>query len=380
MYPSLLAEETKRAATEYLSTTFALADDDARAALEEFLLDPAGGIFRGPYLRVRTPFQPVTEQWRPPLNWLPHGFRPYAHQARAFERLSTRDSPAEPTIVTTGTGSGKTEAFLIPLLEHAARAKARGESGIKAVLLYPMNALVTDQARRIACYLHDEPGLRGVTAGVYIGGEGRHTQPTREHLVDSRRELREHPPDILLTNYKMLDLLLLRSADAPLWQGATTSLRYLVLDEFHTYDGAQGTDVAMLLRRLGATLRVAEPGRPLGRITPVATSATLGETTRSAELCRFAETVFGMPFEPEAVVSEDRVEAAEMVADVDFELGIPDVSAVTRLPLPDATTPGSWRPLARRFLGEDIPDELVLSERLQQSFLSTCWERCAVSA
>src|SRR5699024_12404470 len=70
----------------------------------------------------------------------------------------------------------------------------------------------------------------------------------RSHLVDSRTALREHPPDILLTNYKMLDLLLLRSEDASLWQASTTSLRYLVLDEFHTYDGAQGTDVAMLLR------------------------------------------------------------------------------------------------------------------------------------
>jgi ATP-dependent helicase YprA (DUF1998 family) len=370
MYPSLLAEETKAAVTEYLSTTFALADDDARAGLEEFLLDPAGGIFRGPYLRVRTPFQPVAEPWQAPLDWLPAGFRPYAHQARAFARLSSRDSPAEPTIVTTGTGSGKTEAFLIPLLDHAARAKARGEPGIKALLLYPMNALVTDQERRIAEYLHDEPGLRGVTGGVYIGGRGRHTEQTREHLVDYRPELRRHPPDVLLSNYKMLDLLLLRSADAPLWAEAANSLAYLVLDEFHTYDGAQGTDVAMLLRRLGATLRVAEPGRPLGRITPVATSATLGGATRSAELRHFAETVFGTPFDEDAVVGEERVEAAEVVSDVDFELGIPEVSAVTRLPCPDAATPRSWQPLAREFLGEDIPDEQALGHRLAQSFLT----------
>ncbi|MGH3850993.1 MAG: hypothetical protein ACRDRT_15070, partial [Pseudonocardiaceae bacterium] len=71
MYPSLLAEETRRAVTEYLSTTFALADDDARASLEGFLLDRDAGIFRGPYLRVRTPFQPVSESWRSPLDWLP---------------------------------------------------------------------------------------------------------------------------------------------------------------------------------------------------------------------------------------------------------------------------------------------------------------------
>ncbi|MGH3903897.1 MAG: DEAD/DEAH box helicase [Pseudonocardiaceae bacterium] len=119
-----------------LSTTFALADDDARAALEGFLLDRDAGIFRGPYLRVREPVQPVEESWQSPLDWLPARFRPYRHQSRAFERLSTRDAPARPTIVTTGTGSGKTESFLVPLLDHAARAKARGEQGIKAIVLY----------------------------------------------------------------------------------------------------------------------------------------------------------------------------------------------------------------------------------------------------
>ena len=88
--------------------------------------------------------------------------------------------------------------------------------------------------------------------------------------------MRADPPDILLTNYKMLDMLLLRREDVPLFEGAGESLRYLVLDEFHTYDGAQGTDVAMLLRRLGMALGVTTDERPLGAITPVATSATLG--------------------------------------------------------------------------------------------------------
>ncbi|GAA5117920.1 DEAD/DEAH box helicase [Haloechinothrix salitolerans] len=370
MYPSLLAEETKRAVTEYLSTTFALADDDARAALEDFLLDRDTGIFRGPYLRVRTPFHPVKRGWRSPLDWLPQGFRPYQHQARAFERLGTRDGPAEPTIVTTETGSGKTEAFLYPMLDHVVRAKARGETGIKAVVLYPMNALVTDQARRLAELLHDDPKLHGVTAGVYIGGEGKHTQATREHLVDSRGALRDEPPDILLTNYKMLDLLLLRPADASLWSQSTTSLRYLILDEFHTYDGAQGTDVAMLLRRLGATLKVAEPGRPLGRITPVATSATLGGATRAAELRTFAETVFDMPFPADSVITEDRLDAADVVPDVDFELTTPDPASVNAYPMPDAASPDSWQALAHAFLGGAIPDRLGLGRRLTRSYLT----------
>ncbi|MDV6012304.1 DEAD/DEAH box helicase [Haloechinothrix sp. LS1_15] len=370
MYPSLLAKEAEHALTEYLSTTFALAEDEARTELQRFLSDPTHGIFRGPYLRIRTPFQAVEQGWRSPLDWLPSWFSPYRHQAQAFERLSTRHSPAQPTIVTTGTGSGKTESFLYPLLDHAARAKARGESGIKAIILYPMNALVTDQGRRIAELLHDEPALRQVTAGVYIGGDGNQQQATRDRLVNHRQTLRDDPPDILLTNYKMLDLLLLREADAPLWRASTSSLRYLVLDEFHTYDGAQGTDVAMLLRRLGATLKVAEPGAPLGRITPVATSATLGGTTRSEELRSFAETVFGTEFEPGSVITEQRLDASEVVSDVDFDVDDRDVPDLTELPQPDAERRGSWQPLAHQFLTGVIPDEQALGRALSRSYLA----------
>ncbi|MHA6802321.1 DEAD/DEAH box helicase [Salinifilum ghardaiensis] len=370
MYPSLLAEQTKHAVLEYLSTTFALAEDDVRAALESFLGNANTGIFRGPYLRVRTPFHTAPRDWKSPLDWQPSWFHPHRHQAQAFERLSTRDSPAEPTLITTGTGSGKTESFLHPVLDHAARARARGETGIKAVILYPMNALVTDQARRLAELLHDEPGLSAVTAGMYIGGEGKHTEPTREHLVDHRPTMRENPPDILLTNYKMLDLLLLRSEDAPLWAESTSSLRYLVLDEFHTYDGAQGTDVAMLLRRLGATLKVAEPGRPLGRITPVATSATLGGSTRSTELRDFARTVFGTEFPPESVITEQRLDAADVVGDIDFSMPIPDVDTITRLPAPHADDPHSWQALAHECLGSAIPDQKSLGRQLKRSFLT----------
>lgn len=318
-FPSLLAEETRDSIVEYLSTTFALADEAARNSLGELLRDPLSGIFRGPYLKVRTPYRPVDSAWVSPLQWMPKGFRPFQHQAEAFGRLSTYGKAAQPTIVTTGTGSGKTESFLVPLLDHSQRAAARGERGIKAIILYPMNALVTDQARRLASYLYEDAALSEVTAGVYIGGEGRRKTATRHQLVDHRETLRQNPPDILLTNYKMLDLLLLRQGDNSLWENATTTMQYLVLDEFHTYDGAQGTDVAMLIRRLGARLQVAEAGRPMGRITPVATSATLGGGSRSGELRQFAETIFGSVFDSDSLVVETGLSAGEVVPEVNYE-------------------------------------------------------------
>ena len=127
---------------------------------------------------------------------------------------------------------------------------------------------------------------------------------TETGVVEDKHAMRADPPDILLTNYKMLDMLLLRREDVPLFEGAGESLRYLVLDEFHTYDGAQGTDVAMLLRRLGMALGVTTDERPLGAITPVATSATLGGGSDGGpKLREFAETVFGAEFDEDVARS-----------------------------------------------------------------------------
>src|SRR5262249_12556352 len=210
----------------------------------------------------------------------------------AFARLSSFGKDPQPVILTTGTGSGKTEAFLLPILDHCRRHL--GTPGVKALLLYPMNALATDQARRIAGYVHEYAELRGLTAGLYTRGEGTRDRMGPDSLIDRREIIRDTPPDILLTNYKMLDYLLVREADARIWRQAQDTLQYLVLDEFHTYDGAQGTDVAMLLRRLGATLRVPPDGPPLGTVTPVATSATLGGSTEATErqMREFADRVF----------------------------------------------------------------------------------------
>ncbi len=328
LLPTKLTRDIQDGLLDYLTTTFALADDDARLALLDFLGDREAGLFKGPFLRLRLPFRPALGGSTAGLSWNP-GFVPYGHQAAAFARLSSADVGPDkprplPTLITTGTGSGKTEAFLYPILDHVLRARRAGVTGMKALILYPMNALANDQAKRLTELLTTREELAGITAALYTGQTGpQRTKVTKDGLITDRAIIRDSAPDILLTNYKMLDQLLLRHDDQRLWQQSATSLQYLVLDEFHTYDGAQGTDVAMLLRRLGLTLKshwpdgaftVEDWARPLGRITPVATSATLGDQGDSAAMIEFARTVFGDDLDATCVVGEGRLTLEEWAA------------------------------------------------------------------
>lgn len=339
--------------SEYLATSFSLAENTTAASLKDFLTDPEGGMFHGPYVRTRLPYAPATD-WEDALGWLPEGFTPYRHQAEAFRRLASSEKGQprrpEPTLVVTGTGSGKTESFLYPIIDHCLRTI--GTTGIKALILYPMNALANDQAARLAELLTTDPKLRGIRAGLYTGEASTTARQTVSDagLITDRDAMRDAPPDILLTNYKMLDQLLLRGEDRPLWERSATSLQYVVLDEFHTYDGAQGTDVALLLRRMGLTIKALQPEgflsdadstRPLGRITPVATSATLGDNSGGgtpSEMLDFAHTIFGEPLEPGAVVRETMLtipqwqEAMAKFTGITAEpTGAPDVALIQEI-------------------------------------------------
>ena len=259
MIPAVVAEQIRASVLDYLQTTFNLSDPEVEGALFDFLTG-SEGLFKGPYVDLRLPFRRAESSAESPLRFNPP-FAPYQHQLEAFRRLHSREKhEPEPALVTTGTGSGKTECFLYPILDHCLRVNAeRGEDnrGVKAIILYPMNALATDQARRIAELLWNNTELReNVSAGLYVGGKGTHGTLTADYLVDQRDVLRQSPPDILLTNYRMLDFLLVRPEDQKLWRhNSPDTLRYLVLDELHTYDGAQGSDVACLIRRLRARLK-----------------------------------------------------------------------------------------------------------------------------
>ena len=215
MIPSVLSSQISRAIWEYLRTTFPITTPFYHYALDQ-LFSEEGSVFKGPYLSLGLPFrQGSDEEYFPEI---PLGFTPHLHQVQSFERLGVSEPLS--TIVATGTGSGKTECFLLPILDYC--RNHADSAGIKAIIIYPMNALATDQAGRIARLIHENPSLAGrITAGLYIGqkGERIHRVMSADSIITDREKMRLSPPDILLTNYKMLDYMLIRPSDFPIILG-----------------------------------------------------------------------------------------------------------------------------------------------------------------
>lgn len=239
----------------------------------------------------------------------------HAHQSQAMEQEGN-------FIVATGTGSGKTEAFLFPMIQDLLSSSDREKPGIKVILIYPLNALATDQMHRIARLLFRDLGDPGITLGrftgqvqstakrrteeavlqrmpVYRENFGEDTAAPKGWLL-SREEMLETPPDILITNYAMLEHILLLPRNKSLVKNA--GLRWTVLDEIHTYTGAQAIEVAFLLRKLKAALNIQEK-----TMRCVGTSASL-DPARKNELSKFAGDLFGEPFPSgrDAIIVADR--------------------------------------------------------------------------
>ena len=227
----------------------------------------------------------------------------YAHQSDAMDQKSNY-------IVATGTGSGKTEAFLYPMIQDLLSTINRGKPGVKAILIYPLNALATDQMQRIARLLFRDLGDPGITLGRYTGqvssastrddvekdisempifreNFGEDALVPRNWLL-SRQEMLDRPPDILITNYSMLEHILLLPRNRPLIKKAR--IGWLILDELHTYTGAQAIEVAFLIRKLKSSLDISK-----GSLRCVGTSASL-DPSRKKELKKFASDLFGEEF------------------------------------------------------------------------------------
>jgi DEAD/DEAH box helicase domain-containing protein len=329
MLPSLLARDIQQGLRQFLLTGFEASDDFMSGVMERFVEDPKGWL-KGPYLQLGLPFLlgPTGKTFFEGFETEHPGF---VHQEAAWQRLSSRHAAAS-TLVATGTGSGKTECFLYPVLDHCARERGNGRKGIKALVIYPMNALATDQARRFAELVAATPAFKGLRVGLYVGGNafgnGQGMAMTPTSVITDRDTLRKTPPDILLTNYKMLDYLMLRPKDRQLWdENQPETLRYLVVDELHTFDGAQGTDLALLIRRLRARLKI-----PSGHLVCAGTSATLGVSSDTAPLRDYARQIFGQDFGPDSVITESRQTVGNFLEDatVEFFAG-PAADAATLL-------------------------------------------------
>jgi ATP-dependent helicase YprA (DUF1998 family) len=226
-------------------------------------------------------------RFKPEPDSEPKPLRLHLHQEEAIRAARTGSS----YILTTGTGSGKSLAYMIPIVDHVLR---RGPGkGIQAIIVYPMNALVNSQMEELKRFLqHGYPDGRGpVTYERYTGQESD----------EEKNRIMANPPDILLTNYVMLELILTRPEERRRLIKNARGLQFLVLDELHTYRGRQGADVAMLVRRV-------RDATESPNLQCVGTSATLaGEGTyeqKKAEVATIASQVFGTKVAHEHVIGE----------------------------------------------------------------------------
>ncbi|MFH1932542.1 MAG: DEAD/DEAH box helicase [Pseudomonadota bacterium] len=327
MNPIELAREIEKRYQRYLKTTFYFKDRILRDSFKDALT--SGHLSKGPYLEAT----PVFKRGQTPRSMFPDllGSQPdeglleavqgcrslYKHQEEAIRRVFNGHN----VVVATGTGSGKTEAFLYPILLHLYPEYQSGNlgPGVRALILYPMNALANDQRERlgeICKRLQDENSPFKFTFGQYIGETPEDENDSRRHANDHkanrlpgelvfRSEMRKTPPHILLTNYSMLEYLLLRPDDSPLFDnGRAKWWTFLVLDEAHQYRGSRGIEMAMLMRRLKQRLREGDRSAPFKCI---ATSATLvgGEVDKAVDkavVADFASNLFGEKFYPENMI------------------------------------------------------------------------------
>jgi ATP-dependent helicase YprA (DUF1998 family) len=336
--PVLYTEKVLSDFLKYQLTTYRFADRDLYEQMRELLsLEHTRNtpLFKGPYVSLSRIFQEgatVTQLVQEKIlhshlqNLIPYP-RLYGHQETAIRSIQN----GQPTLVSTGTGSGKTECFLYPTISHCLDLKDRSEpEGITAVIVYPMNALAEDQLGRLRELLAGT----GITFGMYVGkspenasdasgkrlpqgssnqdyqtaiaksrnrGKAETFYPPEERV--SREEMRAKPPRILLTNIKQLELLLTRQQDVELFNNV--QLQYLVFDEAHTFSGAAGAETACLIRRLKTFCQYQNPHKNSNPVC-IATSATIADPEKGkAAGADFAARFFGVDPETVTLVGEE---------------------------------------------------------------------------
>lgn len=274
----------------YLESFSNIKDQELKKLVDSSLID--GKYLPDPLFQFNPTFEKAREMQalidegvvHPDIRKIFGSYRLYLHQERAI-RLGVS---GKSFVVTSGTGSGKSLTFLATIFNHI--LKSEKKKGIKAILVYPMNALINSQEEEIKKCNENYGADFPISYAKYTGQESD----------EEKRKVEEEMPDILLTNYMMLELLLTRAKEKNIRQSIKENLCFLVFDELHTYRGRQGADVAMLIRRLKSI--------STNQIQCIGTSATMvsGGTreTQMAEVARVASQIFGEKYTPEQVIGE----------------------------------------------------------------------------
>ncbi|HNY81561.1 MAG TPA: DEAD/DEAH box helicase [Thermotogota bacterium] len=309
--PIRMTEDVLEKYRSYLLTTFHLSDPELHGKFQEEI-EKENALCKGPYIerlsRYRTG-KSIGELVREGIlseiflridqETLPSDRPLYAHQEMAVRKAVVQKKSF---IVSAGTGSGKTESFLIPVLNYLFRQieESKLTPGVRALLLYPMNALANDQLLRLRSILKRIPE---VTFGIYTGETEQEEKSALSRFVRlfahdplpneliSRARMRGSPPHLLITNYAMLEYLLLRPDDCVFFDGEHARFwKFLILDEVHTYGGAKGIETALLLRRLAHRIGRSAQGQALQYF---GTSASLGYSPDAcSKLAQFAQNLF----------------------------------------------------------------------------------------
>ncbi|RAZ67268.1 DEAD/DEAH box helicase [Planococcus maitriensis] len=314
---------------DYLATTFPINDEEIENAFSKELRKE-NLLSKGPFLEVTPPYkkgasiadlvkEKVLSKEFLTLNQeeMPANRPLYTHQEKAIRKAKGKKN----FVVATGTGSGKTESFMMPILNDLFfEDELKGlQPGVRALFVYPMNALANDQMKRLRSLLKNTPEI---TFGRYTGeteqleskalDKFKQQNPGIEKLPNeilSRNEMRNNPPHILVTNYAMLEYLLLRPTDTAFFDGPySDDWKFIVLDEVHSYNGANGIEIGMLLRRLKD--RILKHRSFRGSLQCIATSATLGSGAEAKQkVLKFAENIFDEPFHFKSEKDNDLIES-----------------------------------------------------------------------
>ncbi|NGP89682.1 DEAD/DEAH box helicase [Fodinibius halophilus] len=258
-------------------------------------------------------------------------YYPYTHQERAWNILDKEDPQS--VIISSGTGSGKTECFMVPILNRLLDERARRQKplvGVRSLFLYPLNALINSQRERLRTWT--EPFGGDIRFCLYNGLTEEKVKASRRHRypneVIDRKSLRNSPPPILVTNPTMLEYMLVRAKDNPILEQSNGLLDTIVLDEAHTYIGSQAAEMTLLIRRVLQAF-----GKKPSEVRFIATSATIGEEGEEArsQLKSFLTQIAGVD-ESKVHVVEGKREIPQLQ---NFQLGESSLESLKTIENPE---------------------------------------------